>query len=250
MIKEGCLENIDEVYGYHNIPNFDEGDIRCIEGAFFAAVTIVKITIKGKGGHGSSPHKIRDPITAAAMVHTALNSIKSRNIDSSENIVFTICNIKSGDTYNVFPDSAFMQGTIRSYNKVTLERMKNRIRTIVESLAEGFECTADVEMIDAYPPIINHKEPAQHVTRLAKKWFGEKHFSTDELPMTASEDFSYFLLEKPGAFFALGTMKVGKQLMTLHTSTYDYNDDLIPSCAYFFTRIVEDRLGFQVVPEF
>ena len=66
MIEEGCLEKIDEVYGYHNIPNFDEGDIRVCEGPFFAAVTKVTLKIVGQGGHGSTPHKLRDPIRAAA----------------------------------------------------------------------------------------------------------------------------------------------------------------------------------------
>ena len=75
MIKEGCLNDISEVYGYHNIPNFDEGDIRVCEGAIFAAYTEVSIKITGQGGHGSAPHKLRDPITAAAMVLSALNSI-------------------------------------------------------------------------------------------------------------------------------------------------------------------------------
>ena len=93
MINEGCLKNIDEVYGYHNVPNFDEGDIRICEGGFFAGNTQIRITIKGQGGHGSSPHKLNDPITAAAMVHVALNSIKSRNIDNRDNIVFTICHL-------------------------------------------------------------------------------------------------------------------------------------------------------------
>ena len=64
MIKEGCLEGVDEVYGYHNIPNFDEGDVRVIEGAIMARVTQVKIKVKGQGGHGSVPHLLRDPITA------------------------------------------------------------------------------------------------------------------------------------------------------------------------------------------
>jgi hippurate hydrolase len=144
MIKEGCLDGIDEVYGYHNIPNFDEGDIRVCEGPFFAAVSMVNITITGQGGHGSAPHKIRDPITAAAMVHTALNSIKSRNIDSRKNIVFTICTINSGHTFNVFPDDAKMTGTIRSYDEETLARMKERITSICENVAEGFMCTANV----------------------------------------------------------------------------------------------------------
>ena len=61
--------------------------------------------------------------------------------------------------------------------------------------------------------------------------------------MAAGEDFSYFLQNRPGCFFLLGTMKEGEKLKTLHTSNYDYNDDLIPTGAYFFLRIVQDRLG-------
>lgn len=249
MVDEGCLNGIDEVYGYHNIPNFDEGDIRVCEDGFFAKVTSVKITIKGQGGHGSTPHKLRDPITAAAMVHQALNSIKSRNIDSRKNIVFTICQFTSGHTFNVFPDDAFMQGTIRSYDDETLEVMKTRIRSIAEGVAQGFGCTADVALVDMYPAVKNHKEQTDHVIRLAKQHIGEAHFSQEELPLSASEDFSYFLEEIPGCFFALGTMKEGKQLMTLHTSNYDYNDDLIPTGAFFFLKIVEDRLGVCVLPK-
>lgn len=105
MIEDGCLDNIDEVYGFHNIPNFDEGDIRVCEGPFFADSISILIKVLGQGGHGSAPHKcVRDPITATAMILNAFHTIKSRNIDSRENVVFSICNVESGDTYNVFPD--------------------------------------------------------------------------------------------------------------------------------------------------
>ena len=183
---------------------------------------------------------------AATAVHQALNSIKSRNMDSRRNIVFTICQIQSGHTFNVFPDTAFMQGTIRSYDKESRERMKERIEQISKAVALAHECEAEVEMWDQYPAVMNHPEQTSHVIRLAKQHFGPEHFSQDELPLTASEDFSYFLEAKPGCFFALGTMKMGEQLMTLHTSTYDYNDNLIASGAYFFLRIVEDRLGVSL----
>ena len=247
MIKEGCLEGIDEVYGYHNIPNFDEGDVRVCEGGFFAAVTVVKITIKGQSGHGSTPHKLRDPINAATAVHQALNAIKSRNLDSRKNIVFTICAINGGQTYNVFPDDVVMQGTIRSYDTETLEAMKKRIREISEGVAGAHQCHAEVDIQDYYPAVVNHATETQHVIRLAKKYFGEAHVSDDELPMGAAEDFSFFLQERPGCFFALGTMKEGEQLMTLHPSNYDYNDDLIASGAYLFLRIVEDRLNVNLI---
>ena len=246
MVKEGCMKGVDEVYGFHNIPNFDEGDIRVCEGPFFSARSQVDITIRGQGGHGSVPHKVRDPLTAATMIHNALNSIQSRNIDSRKNIVFTICTLNSGHTSNVFPDEAKMSGTIRSFDKPTLTRMKERITSLCTSIAEGYMCTADVSIEDDYPAIINSPEPTSHVIRLAKTHFGEEHFSTEELPLTASEDFPYFLDEAPGCFYALGTMKEGKQLMTLHTSTYDYNDDLLPTGAYFFVKIIEDRLDVKI----
>ena len=249
MVEEGCMKGIEEVYGYHNMPQFDEGDIRVCEGPFFACVSRVKITVHGQGGHGSVPHKLRDPITAATMIHTALNAIKSRSIDSRANIVFTICQLHSGHTFNVFPDSAWMEGTIRSFDDDSLAKMTKRIREIATSIAEGYECTADVDIYTQYPAVVNHKEPTEKVIALAKKYFGEEHFCDEELPLSASEDFSYFLLEAPGCFFSLGTMIEGKQLMTLHTSTYDYNDNLIPSGAYFFLRIVEDRLGLDLMPE-
>lgn len=93
MIDEGCLKGVDECYGCHNIPNFTAGQIRVCEGPIFAEPTIVRIRVKGHGGHGSAPHKTRDPINAAAFILTGLNAIKARSIHSKENCTFTICNI-------------------------------------------------------------------------------------------------------------------------------------------------------------
>ena len=124
MIKEGCLDGIDEVYGYHNIPNFDEGDIRVCAGPFMASSTIVTIKVKGKGGHGSLPHKVNDPISAGALMLTSFHSIKARLINNSIPFVFSITQFKSGFTFNVFPDEAFIQGSIRAYNEEVLEDVK------------------------------------------------------------------------------------------------------------------------------
>ncbi len=127
------------------------------------------------------------------MIHTALHSIKSRNIDSRKNIVFSICKIESGHTYNVFPDEAIMQGTIRSYDEEILQKMKDRINQICQSIAQANECDAEVKIWDFYPAIINHKDQTNHIIRLAKQHFGEENFSQDELPLSAGEDFSYYL---------------------------------------------------------
>lgn len=160
MIKEGCLDSIDEVYGFHNIPNFDEGDIRVCSGPFFADSISVSIEIIGKGGHGSVPHKVHDPMTAASMILAAFHSIKSRNMDSRRNIVFSICHFESGTKGNdsIFPDSALMRGTIRCYDLDAKSKMMERITKIAEDIAKSYECEAHVNIFDKYPAVINHEE--------------------------------------------------------------------------------------------
>ena len=159
MVQEGCLDGIDEVYGFHNVPNFDEGDIRVVSGGMLAASTTVEIEIQGQGGHGSAPHKcVKDPITTACNMLNAFHSIKARNIDSRDNVVFSICAIDSGSTFNVFPDTAFLKGTIRSYREEPKEKMIQRVKEIARDVSAAFDCTAAVKIWDKYPAVINHEE--------------------------------------------------------------------------------------------
>ena len=176
-------------------------------------------------------------------------SIVNRNVESKENVVFSICQFRSGNTFNVYPDSAELGGSIRYFDKAARDLVKERIKTISECTAAAHLCTAEVKLEEEYPPVINHKMQTENVIRLAKKHFGEGNFSQDGLPLMAAEDFSFFLENKPGCFFTLGTMKMGQQLMTLHTSNYDYNDNLIPTCAYLYMKIIEDRMGVEILQE-
>lgn len=187
------MVGVDEVYGFHNIPNFDEGDIRVCAGGFFAAVTTVKIRVIGQGGHGSTPYKLVDCIAGANAIYSALHTIKSRNIDSKQNFAFTLCMFNAGTAHNVFPDAAEMEGTIRTYDEATRVKVCERIEKIAKDIGSAMECKVEVELNFMYPAVINHEVEAGHVKRLATKWFGPNHFSEDELPITASEDFSYFL---------------------------------------------------------
>ena len=245
MIKEGCLDKVDEVYGLHNIPNFTAGQIRVCNGAIFAASTIVRIKVIGHGGHGSAPHKTRDPINASAFMLAGLNAIKARCVHSKENFVFTITNITSGSTFNVMPTEAFVQGSIRTYNTETLDFVISKIKQIAESTAEAHDCRAEVEITKLYPPTYSHDTEVENIRRVAGKHFGG---ATDEdLPVTAAEDFSYFTEEKPGAFFCLGTMR--KDNETLHSSTYDFNDKVLATGGLFWVRLVEDRLGVKLIKE-
>lgn len=247
MVEQGCMESVDEVYGFHNIPNFDEGDIRVCSGPFFASATILKIRVIGKGGHGSTPHKLIDPIAAANQIYQAFHTIQARNICSKENFVLTICHMKGGHTFNVFPDECQMQGTIRTYDVGVRERVIERLETICAQVSKAMECQIDCDVERQYPAVINHERETDYVKRVAQKWFGKQHLSEDDLPITASEDFSYFLLQKPGCFFALGTAKAHTKPGTLHTSDYDFNDDMVATGGYFWVRLIEDRFNAKIL---
>ena len=138
---------------------------------------------------------------------------------------------------------------MRLYDDGLKAKMVERITKVAKSVAKAHKCEAVCNINDGYPAIINHKEQTNHIIRLCKKYLGEDNFSQEDLPLSAGEDFSYFLQERPGCFFTLGTMKEGEQLKTLHTSNYDYNDDLIATGAYFYLRIVEDRLNINIMPD-
>lgn len=132
-----------------------------------------------------------------------------------------------------------MQGTVRTYNKEVLKKVLDKIKLICESTAEAHDCKAVVDMETLYPAVINHPKEAGFVRRVAIKHFGG--VTDEDLPVTASEDFSYFLENKPGAFFCLGTKR--KEDETLHSSTYDFNDSCLATGALFWVRLVEDRLN-------
>jgi metal-dependent amidase/aminoacylase/carboxypeptidase family protein len=110
---------------------------------------------------------IKDVISAGAAILNNLHTVKSRCVDSKENFIFTLTQFTSGFTYNVFPDEAFMQGTIRSYNTSTRDLVKNKVKLITETTALAFGCEAEVDHHDMYPPTVNHKTETEHVVRLA-----------------------------------------------------------------------------------
>lgn len=191
---------------------------------------------------------LKDVITCGAAVINNFHALKSRMIDSKENCVFAITKFDSGFTFNVFPDEATILGTIRTYSSKTLETIHARLRQVLFNTVEAFGCTAELDINDKYPPTVNHKTETEHVIRIAKANFGEEKVKSDGLPMTAAEDFSYYLQEKPGCFFMLGTQKLGENYV-LHTSHFNFNDSMIASGALMFIRIVEDRLGAKILPE-
>ena len=260
MLKQGCLEGVDEIYGLHNWPAYDLGVIAIVPGPIMAHPTSFVITIEGKGGHGSQPHACVDPILVSAHVVTALQSIVSRSVHSKKQAVVSVTTIHGGEVSNVIPDKVTMTGTIRDLEPAVCETILTRCHEIVTGVCAAFGARGKfVPEENTYPVLSNHPAQTEIVERLAKK---HGIATTDSgLPMLGAEDFSYFLMPehggKPGCFFFLGSKEpsltnwatyggptdAARTNCGCHNTQFDYNDNLLPMGAVFWVRLVEDRLG-------
>jgi amidohydrolase len=243
MIEGGCLEGVDEIYGLHNVTTFNLGEIGVIPGTIMAKIQLFEINIKGKGGHGSTPHKCCSPITTGAQIVNGLNQIPSQSIDSKDTCVVSIGSFTSGSTFNVIPEYGKIQGTIRTVKNETGDQIIEKIKIISDSCAIMNGCSAKVDTKELGSCTINHEEPSKLIQQLAQAHFV---LQTHDLPLMASEDFSYFLEKKSGCFFMLGVRDESHQEY-LHTTKYDFNDKGIPHGVEMFIRIIENKSGTSLI---
>ncbi len=232
MIDGGCLAGVDEIYGLHNVTTFGLGEIGVIPGTIMARIQLFEINIKGKGGHGSTPHNCCSPITTGAQIVNSINQISGQNINSKDTNVVSIGSFNSGSTFNVIPEYGKIQGTIRTVKNETGDQIIDRIKIISDSCAVMNGCSANVDTKELGSCTVNHEEPSDMVQKIAQKYFS---LQIHDLPLMASEDFSYFLEKTPGCFFMLGVKDETHQEY-LHTTKYDFNDKGIPYGVEMFIR--------------
>ena len=111
-----------------------------------------------------------------------------------------------------------MEGSILTFDKITLNVIKERIETISKSVSEGLGCKAEVHITDGNPPVINHPVQTERVIEVCNTYFGSEHFSQESLPLHVSEDFAHYLNKKPGCFFGIGTMRPEQDVIEIGNS--------------------------------
>ncbi|KAH9104413.1 hypothetical protein LEN26_003138 [Aphanomyces euteiches] len=243
MIKDGCLDIVDEIYGYHNIP-FPVGQIRVKPGPMMAHSARFTITINGPGGHGSAPHMTKDPIVVAGHVIMAIHTIVSRSVSPHESGVISITQIHGGEADNVIPSSVKLSGTMRDFSPDVFAVFQKRMRTIVTETSKAFEVEGTIEFRDGYAVVVNSPSQSAIVEEIAKNVVGDDNVSAEGLPICASEDFSYFLQQRPGCFFFIGTIdETESQNRTIHSDTFDFNDAILPLAVRLFVEILQHRVA-------
>ena len=220
MIEDGLLENpkVDAAMMIHvfaGLPVPTGVVFYMAEGAASASSDWYDITIQGKGGHGANPHLAVDPLVAMSNIHLAINDFVAREIGANDFVVITPCVLQGGTIGNVIPDKAFMQGTIRTYDKKVRDLAKKRIVEIAEGIAKAYRCEVDVKLYRGCPSLINNKEVRDIIVTAAQEIVGPKGvLDASQFPeagggkMAGSEDFAYVSQLVPSTLFGLAANKV------------------------------------------
>ena len=253
MIKDGLFDRfpVQSIYAMHNWPAMQPGTIGINSGPMMAAADRITIEITGKGGHGAHAYLTVDPILVAAHIITAVQSIVSRNVKAMDNAVVSLCAIQAGDlaAMSVVPGNATLVGTVRTFKPDVQDFVEQRLKQLCASVAEGFGATATVNYERIYPATINSPAEYTLATGVAEQLVGAENVVRNLEPSMGSEDFSFMLKEKPGAYLRLGQgeqfpdgqggMVGGVGSRFLHNSCYDFNDSVLPLGAALFAGIVE-----------
>jgi amidohydrolase len=210
MIEEGLLDRSgpagrpDAAFALHISATLPSGEVHVRPGPLMAAADTIRVTVTGRGGHASAPHDALDPVPAAAAMVGALQTAVTRRIDTHQPVVLTIAHIVAGTTTNVIPETAYLEGTLRSLSEATRSMMYEEIRRVCRHIAMAHGCTAEVDIEPGYPVTVNDTGAADHVDVLAGGVLGRDRVATMPAPIMGAEDFSYVLAEVPGALAFLG----------------------------------------------
>ena len=240
MIDDGLLDrfSIDEVYGMHNMPGIPVGAFAIRSGAMLASSTRVEIEIEGRGGHAAKPHLCVDPIVVAAELVMALQTVISRSVHPLDGSVLSITRMEAGTAFNIIPQTAYLGGTLRTLKNATRELACDRIREVAAGIAAAHRCTANVTLTTGYPVTENDPDKTKVAQAVASEIVGAANVDTRMVPSMGAEDFSFMLLERPGAFIFVGNGDTAG----LHHPKYDFNDEILPVGMSYWARLIETAM--------
>lgn len=251
MIGDGVLEaspsspRVDFVFGAHLWTYMPLGTVGARAGAMMAGSDKFTLQVIGKGGHAAAPQSTVDAIVTASHLVTALQTVVSRSVDPLEPAVLSCCIIKGGSGYNVICDKVELNGTVRAFSEATQQIVQTRMGEICKGVGATFGADVTLDYTRGYPPTINsHPTQLAQVRAAARAIVGDEPGAVREDTITCgAEDFSYFLHERPGAFFFVGAAIEGQPLRPHHRSDFDFDERALDVTAAIWVRLCHDLLG-------
>lgn len=237
LIYAGILDNpkVDRILGLHVLPDVDAGKAYVFSGPFTSSMESFQITVKGKGGHGSSPQTAIDPIVTAAQLICALQTVVSRRAAPQSAALLTVGTVHSGTQFNIIPDEAVLTGCIRSLDPVTEQVLHQELIRVSQGvgMATGAECVVETRKIAEL--LNNSPAMAADFVRVVRETAGEDTVYLATKGVMFSEDFSYYANRIPGFMFGLGVRNPEKgAAYPLHNNHFNLDEDVLPLGAGLF----------------
>jgi amidohydrolase len=226
MIDEGALENphVDRTFALHLYSGLEAGKVGVRDGAFFASSDRFTAALIGKGGHGAMPQQSVDPIVGAAQLVTMLQTIASREIAPKDPTVVTVGSLHAGTTFNVIPDRADLQGTVRSFDPAVRDSIPKRMERMIEGLCDAMRLDYEFEFLWGYPPTVNDPAMNAIVRAVGDAVVGAPNVVYPHDILMWAEDMSYMQEQRPGAYFIVGVRGPEIGIEPQHSARYDIDE--------------------------
>ena len=250
MIAGGALEGVDVIFGWHNWPAIPFGTAVCPDGPVMSANGTFTIEVHGAGGHASQPEECRDPVLAAAAITVALQQVVARRTAPQRAAVVAVTSIDAPSiSPTTTPDTASLAGSIRVSDTAQRDIVFRTIAEVARATAMAHGVDVVVTPAPRYGATVNHPGPAAEMRSVLADRLGPKWHATDALvPVMASEDFSYYLDEVPGAFALVGADDGDGHHEPCHSPRYDFNDRLIDPVAGVLARLAGAPASSDTTP--
>jgi amidohydrolase len=244
MVAEGVLSNPrpDVSMALHIWNEKPLGWIGVTNGPAMAGAELFSIKLTGQGTHAAMPHNGRDPIVASAQIITALQSISSRNVSPLDSTVVSVTRVRSGDAFNIIPQTATLDGTIRTFTKEARDETLKRFQAIVDGIARAMGCEADITLQGITPAVVNNLDIAAKVRGSIDAVLEPGQLDTEHRTM-AAEDFSFMMNDIPGCFLFIGCSNAGEGLdAPHHNPRFDFDERVLPRAAGLLATAAADFL--------
>jgi amidohydrolase len=251
MLEEGLLDAVPEApvsgaFALHISSTFASGTVNVRPGSMMAAADQWRMTVRGRGGHASMPYTANDPIPVAAEIVLALQTLVTRRVDVFDPAVVTVAHIEAGSTNNVIPDSAFLEGTIRTLSAETRAAVVGGVQRVATAIAGAHGMTVEFEHVEGYPVTVNDPGAAATVLETAAALLGPQAAAPMTAPLMGAEDFSYVLQRVPGALAFLGACPPGlepEKAPANHSNLVVFDEEPLPAGVALYARVALDALA-------
>jgi amidohydrolase len=247
IIENGFLKDVDAIFAAHTWPEIPGGTIGIRRGPMMAGAQRFNITLKVKGGHAAHPHKTPDSVVIAAYIILGLQSIVSRELKPVDSAVITVGKMTAGTAANIIPSQVVLEGTFRYLTNEVRDHIIEAIQRIAVGTAQAHRAEASVTFIENGAPVTNEDSLVDLVETSAKELLGESKCINLTQPSMGSEDFAYYLEQKPGALFRLGTVEEGEAYrLALHNNKLLFSEKAIAAGAVTECGIVYLYTGSDI----